>query len=256
MAQSNGVITGKTSSSAQQLPAVLSCSSTHWPQPWLENLHLPSHINGISARRWTGPRFYLHQVYSCVLMLQWKWQRGHCQLGAGPSWKNKTFMAGTFCWSSAHAEDGAFLQALASSPLKKFGKWRSVSITTYQWVGCGCVRFFMQQMVCYFRIHILISGPFSYVALSDIFTYSSEQSELAASDTCLTLWACVTVVLYCIRAGDEQDRRGVPGATCFQSYEVMSKKVCCQERAVWVALPAPSEIFQLRHQQCVLYPEC
>lgn len=89
--------------------------------------------------------------------------------------------------SSAHAEDGAFLQPLTSSPLKKFGKWRSVSITTYQWVGCGCVRFFMQQMVCYFRIHILISGPFSYVALSDIFTYSSEQSELAASDTCLTL---------------------------------------------------------------------
>lgn len=174
----------------------------------------------------------------------------------GPDERTKHLWQEPSAGSSAHAEDGAFLQALTSSPLKKFGKWRSVSITTYQWVGCGCVRFFMQQMVCYFRIHILISGPFSYVALSDIFTYSSEQSELAASDTCLTLWACVTVVLYCIRAGDEQDRRGVPGVTCFQSYEVMSKKVCCQERAVWAALPAPSEKFQLRHQQCVLYPEC
>lgn len=105
----------------------------------------------------------------------------------GPAERIKHLWQEPSAGSSAHAEDGAFLQPLKSSPMKKFGKWRSVSNTTYQWVGCGCVRFFMQQMVCYFRIHILISGPFSYVALSDIFTYSSEQSELAASDTCLTL---------------------------------------------------------------------
>ena len=72
--------------------------------------------------------------------------------------------------------------------LKKFGKGRCVSI---HHVPMGCLWlykvFFMQQMVCYFRICILISGPFSSVALGDIFTYSSEQSELAVSDTCLTL---------------------------------------------------------------------
>lgn len=72
--------------------------------------------------------------------------------------------------------------------LKKFGTGSSVSIhhVPMGWLWL-CKTCFMQQMVCYFRICILISGPFSSVALGDIFTYSSQQSELAASDTRLTL---------------------------------------------------------------------
>lgn len=102
-------------------------------------------------------------------------------------------------------------------------------------------------MVCYFRICILISGPFSSVALGDIFTYSSEQSELAVSDTCLrcehvSLLCCIAYALMMSR----RDGRGVPTATSFQSHEVMSKKACCQEGAGCAALPASSEMFQLR----------
>lgn len=90
-------------------------------------------------------------------------------------------------------------------------------------------------MVCCFRTRFLVSGPFSSVAPGDIFTYSSKQSELDVSDTCLTLRACVAVVLYRTRADDEQEgQAGVP-AHSVTPREVRSMAMCC-----WQGQAAPA----------------
>lgn len=109
--------------------------------------------------------------------------------------------------SSAHAEDGAFLQPLTSSPLKKFGKWRSVSITTYQWVGCGCVRFLCSRWcaISEYIFLFLVHFPM-WLLVIFLHIHQSSQSSLLLTLVLhcehVSLLCCIAYVLVMSRIGE------------------------------------------------------
>lgn len=125
----------------------------------------------------------------------------------GPDERTKHLWQEPSAGSSAHAEDGAFLQALTSSPLKKFGKWRSVSITTYQWVGCGCVRFLCSRWcaISEYIFLFLVHFPM-WLLVIFLHIHQSSQSSLLLTLVLhcehVSLLCCIAYVLVMSRIGE------------------------------------------------------
>lgn len=142
--------------------------------------------------------------------------------------------------------------------LKKFGKGRSVSMYHVPMGWLWLYKIFLCSRWCAISEYVFLFLVHFPLWLLVIFLHIHQSSQ---SSLFLTLVLCCEHVspLCCIAyvlMMSRREGRSVPTAMSFQSHEVMSKKACCQEGAGCAALPASSEVFQLRLQRCMLYREC
>lgn len=133
-------------------------------------------------------------------------------------------------------------RSVKNRQLEKFGKGALSPCTTYQWLGCGGVRFFVHRW-CAIPAHVFFFLVHFPLWLSVIFLHIHQSGSQSSLLLTLVLRGERVSLLCSIAFGLLTSRR--EGEVSAPARGVMSKKVSCQEGAGCSALPASPAASQL-----------